>query len=360
MRTLLLAFLAWGTASTAAAPEPLPEFEATYTVRYGLLRGALVLRLSRRGDGYVYETSLRPQGLAALFARGTIHESTRLVDDGSNVRPVAYERTDTIADPARIARYFFTGDRVAGTYKGQQIDLPMRPGGQNRISVHIAVMQALRCGSKVATFAVFDRSRWKEYRFEVIPDQFVKTSSGQFDTIEVRYRSPGDEKASSLYFAPSLEFLPVMIVYSENGKAKSRAELTDYRIEGFDAAREPSRTGAVDAAQCGEAFGVPRFLSRTSRNSVAQWRAARSTLGQSVSVPAAVANVGASALSAARARTSPDCESLSSIRKTSDPGRAMSRRSGRMSSISAPLAARKSIRVGCTAIVRGPGSSVMV
>jgi hypothetical protein len=63
----------------------------------------------------------------------------------------------------------------------------------------------------------------------------VKTASGRFETIEARYRSPGDDKASSLYFAPSLGYLPVMIVYSEDGKVKSRAQLTDYRIAGPDA-----------------------------------------------------------------------------------------------------------------------------
>lgn len=231
MRTLLLAVLAFATTSTAAL-EPLPEFEATYAVRYGLLSGTLVLRLNRRGDGWLYETSMQPKGLAALFARGTIQERTNLVETGGTIRPMAYERTDTIADPARTARYVFTDDRVSGIYKGQKIDAPMEPGGQNRISVQIAVMYALRTGSRVASFAVFDRSRWKTYRFELFPNRMVKTDSGRFDTIEVRYSSPGDEKASSLYFAPSLEFLPVLIVYSEDGKIKSRAQLTDYRIKG--------------------------------------------------------------------------------------------------------------------------------
>lgn len=232
MRILLWVFLAFGTGSTAAAVEPLPEFEATYAVRYGLLSGTMVLRLSRHGNRYVYETSLQPKGLVSLFFRGTIHETTHLVVDGDTIRPVDYERTDTIADPARFARYLFSDDGVAGIYKGQPVESPMQPGGHNRISVHVALIHALRRGAEVTTFSVFDRSRWKEYRFEVIPDQIVETSSGTFETIEVHYSSPGDEKGSSLYFAPSLEFLPVMIVYSENGDAKSRAQLTHYRIEG--------------------------------------------------------------------------------------------------------------------------------
>lgn len=252
MRMLMLAFLALVTASTAAGLEPLPEFEATYEVRYGLLSGTMLLRLTRSGDRYVYETSLQAKGLAGLFARGSIRETTTLIVDGKLIRPVDYERTDTIANPPRTARYTFEGDRVTGVYKGEPVDLPMPPGGQNRISVHIAVMHALRHGARIAETTIFDRSRWKKYRFELIPGQVVKTASGRFDTVEVRYSSPGDEKGSSVYFAPSLEFLPVMFVYSENGKAKSRAQLVAWRVEGIDDGRErpadrrQSRFGATD------------------------------------------------------------------------------------------------------------------
>lgn len=232
MRMLLLAVLAIGACSTAAAVEPLPEFAATYRVRYGLLSGTLLLRLSREGDRYVYETSLQPKGLVSLVVRGAIRETTRLIDDGDAVRPLEYVRTDTIADPPRTARYYFHDERVTGIYKGQRLDLPMQRGGQNRISVHVALMHSLRRGTDIEAFAVFDRSRWKDYHFDVIPGQTVKTASGRFDTIEVRYSSPGEDKSSSLYFAPSLEYLPVVIVYREQGKAKSRARLIDYRIEG--------------------------------------------------------------------------------------------------------------------------------
>lgn len=50
-----------------------------------------------------------------------------------------------------------------------------------------------------------------------------------FDTVEVRYASADNKKSWSLHCAASLNFLPVMIVFREEDKVKSRAELTDYR-----------------------------------------------------------------------------------------------------------------------------------
>lgn len=192
----------------------------------------MTLQLSRHGAGYLYETSLGPRGIASWIRRGTIIERTTLEDADGNVRPVDYVRTDTIARPSRNTRYFFDREsgQVTGEYKSQTIDLPMRPGGHNRISAHIAIMLGLNSGTDISGFPVFDRARWKDYRFEIFRDRTVKTPSGNFDTVEVRYATADNEKSWSLHCAATLNYLPVMIVYREGDKVKSRAQLTDYRM----------------------------------------------------------------------------------------------------------------------------------
>ena len=221
-------------ATAAEPPEPAPvalsPFEATLAVRYGPLSGVMTLRLSECTGGYVYETSLQPKGFASLFKSGIITETTYLAIAGDTVRPLDYVSTDTIADPVRTTHYYFHDDRVSGVYKSQQVDVPMVTGGHNRISAHIALMMALQAGLDVQGFAIFDRARWREFQIEVFPGQEVRTKSGTFDTIEARYSPTDSEKGSSLYFAPSLSYLPVMIVYREDDKVKSRAQLTGYRI----------------------------------------------------------------------------------------------------------------------------------
>ena len=223
-----LALILWCAGSDAA--NALPQFEAIYTVRLGPLRGTMLLRLSRYGDGYVYETSLEPRGIASIFRRGIIYETTYLVIEDRIVRPVNYTRTDTIADPVRTAYYFFDNDRVGGIYKSGEVDFPMREGGQNRISAHVAMMLALRNGEPMQSLPVFDRSRWKDYAFSVVPGREVRTKSGTFETVELRFSSPGDEKGSSIFFAPALGFLPVQIEYFESGDVKSRATLDEYQL----------------------------------------------------------------------------------------------------------------------------------
>ena len=206
-------------------------FSANYSVRYGLLRGEMSLALRHRDHGFTYETSLRPRGLASWLRRGEIREISNLVLEGGKVRPLDYVAIDTISRPSRRTEYFFgqAAGRVTGSYKSQTVDVPLQANGQNRASVHVAVMRALQSGTEISEVSVFGRGRWKNYRFEITPDQRVETPAGRFDTVAVRYASADNKKSWSLHCAASLNFLPVMIVFREEGKVKSRAELTDYR-----------------------------------------------------------------------------------------------------------------------------------
>ena len=216
----------------ADAHADMPVFEASYEVHYGILHGTMTLELERHAAEYTYRTSLRPRGIASWLRRGEIEETSRLVSVDGQIRPVDYISTDTIARPTRRANYIFDRPigRVTGEYKSQRVDVPMRTDGQNRISAQVAIIRALQSSTELDEFAVFDRGRWRDFQFEVLRGQSVDTPSGHFDTVEVRYTSGDSQKIWSLHCAETLNYLPVVILFSEDGKVKSRAELTKFRI----------------------------------------------------------------------------------------------------------------------------------
>ena len=230
-RIAALAVLAL-VAQAAVADLAVPPFTAAYTVRYGVLSGRMTLELRRAGEGFEYETSLRPKGLAGLLRKGEIREITTLQTTGGRVRPLDYLSVDTVARPHRRASYTFDNDsgRVTGEYKNREVDEVLRQDGHNRISAHVAIMNALHADTDIAAFSVFDRARWRDFELEAIPDQFVETPFGNFDAVEIRYASADKDKSWSLFCAPELGYVPVMIVFREDGKTKSRARLTDYRM----------------------------------------------------------------------------------------------------------------------------------
>ena len=218
--------------SGAACAQPVPLFSATYKVSYGILRGEMTLDLRRNGDsGYIYETSLSPRGIVTMFRRGSIVETTSLEIEDGKLRPIDYRSTDTIADPTRNTEYLFDTPpgRVTGVYKERTVDEPMQPNGHNRISAHVAVMLAMNSGASMTGIPVFDRARWRDFEFEVFPDQTIKTKLGEFETVEIRYSSTKKNKSWSLHCAEALDYAPVMIVFREDDDVKSKAQLITYQ-----------------------------------------------------------------------------------------------------------------------------------
>lgn len=221
--------------ATATSAQPVPLFSATYKVSFGLLRGEMTLELRQDDESaYVYETSLTPRGIVTMFRRGSIVETTSLEIEDGELRPIDYRSTDTIADPTRHTVYRFDTPpgRVTGVYKESAVDEPMRPNGHNRISAHVAVMLAMNTGASMSGIAVFDRARWRDFRFEILPGQLVKTKLGDFETTEIRYSSEKKNKSWSLYCSEALDYAPVMIIYREDGDIKSKAQLVEYRSLG--------------------------------------------------------------------------------------------------------------------------------
>ena len=217
--------------AAGAVAQPVPLFSATYKVSYGILRGEMTLELRQDGaSDYIYETSLSPRGIVSVFRRGSIVETTMLRIEDGELRPLVYRSTDTIANPTRHVVYRFDDPpgRVTGEYKERDVDEPMRPNGHNRISAHVEIMLAMNMGAGMTGVPVFDRARWRDFEFEVLPGQLVKTKLGDFETTEVRYSSVKKNKSSSLYCAQALGYAPVMIIYREDGDIKLKAQLVEY------------------------------------------------------------------------------------------------------------------------------------
>lgn len=232
---MLISFLILAGAADA---QPVPLFSAVYKVSYSVLRGEMTLELSRNDDStYTYETSLTPRGIVSIFKQGSIVETTTVRIADGNIEPIDYLSTDTIANPTRNTVYRFDDPpgRVTGVYKEKTVDEPMRSNGHNRISAHVAVMLAMNTGATMTAISVFDRARWRDFEFEVIPGQVIKTKLGKFETVEMRYSSDDKDRSWSLLCAQALDYAPVMIVYREDGDVKSKAQLVEYEPLGDDA-----------------------------------------------------------------------------------------------------------------------------
>lgn len=237
MKRLLLSLLVvLGSGSVWAEDGlSLPPFTASYKVKFGPASGSLDLRLEPSGDRWAYTAVLEPKGVARLFRRGKIEETSIIEVTGDVVRPLTYDYKDTVANPDRFANYAFDYDQgaVFGRYKDEDVAKDLLPWGQDRLSLQLALMNAVGAGDEFPEFALFDRGRWRTLALSREGETQVKTPAGRFDVVRVTYatrKGTPKEKLWSLYCAPALNNLPVVIEQEEDGKIRVRAELRQFTL----------------------------------------------------------------------------------------------------------------------------------
>ncbi|HVC02095.1 MAG TPA: DUF3108 domain-containing protein [Steroidobacteraceae bacterium] len=212
--------LALGTvhAAPAGAGAPRP-FSAHYLAQWkDISVGVSDLVLVRGTDPgrYVYTWRISARGIFRLFYRHDVVQKSWLRVEGAAVRPEIYEAED---GSSRIHMDFDWARRsVRGTLSGKPLDLALKAGTQDLMSIQIQVMQDLRQGRLPAKFWIIDKDQIKDFDYHRAGEARIQTELGDLDTIVVTSRRPGGNRVLTMWFAPSLGFVPVQATRTRGGK----------------------------------------------------------------------------------------------------------------------------------------------
>ena len=239
-RRVLLALAA--AAAVACAPvsaqtilaSDIAPFEATYSVGNNLITaGSAKLSLARDGDKWAYSLSTRPTGVFKLAGKGRIREVSlidmaRTEGDRVQLQPQSYSYRQ---DKERSRSVDATFDWKARTFTWKQQDEqatePFEQPVLDRLSVTLAVMNALRNGFDTLEFEVFDKDRVKTMRFTNEGRETLDTPMGEVETIRVRSETvSGSSRSSLTWFAPELDYVPVRLEQRKRGDLVARLTLT--------------------------------------------------------------------------------------------------------------------------------------
>ena len=265
-------------AATVAAPlaaqtilaRDIAPFEAVYSVGNNVLTaGRARLSLERDGDAWVYSLSTRPTGVFKLTGKGRINE-TSVIDlerDGERValRPRSYAyRQDEERRRAVDAEFDWEGGSLSWTYRGESGSEPLDGPLLDRLSVTLAVLNALRNGFETLELDIFDNGRIKTMRFTNEGSETLETPIGEVETIRVRSETASGSSRSTLtWFAPSLDYVPVRIEQRKRGDLVARLTLkrlknrvTDLEIVDSAAEDGADADGAEESAAVGTEGGA--------------------------------------------------------------------------------------------------------
>ena len=81
------------------------------------------------------------------------------------------------------------------------------------------------------SYILFEPDELKTLEIATIGTGREKVPYGTFDVIGVRHQKKGSSRSTVFWFAPELDYLPVVIERFRKGKTLMRAELREYQAE---------------------------------------------------------------------------------------------------------------------------------
>jgi len=234
-----------GHAADKSAPATLNGFHTVYELRYSALRADATIDLQPADapNEYLYSNTTRTRGLARLMRPGTAREIARFRYDENGFQPLSYRLDDGVAKAENDSNIQFNWQTgiATSTHETETVELPIRAGMLDRLTADIAAIQKLRNGETLTGFDLVDRNEIRRYEFTLQGEETINVPAGTFKTVKYLRARPGSSRATLIWFAPDMEYLPVKITQLKRGESV---------IEMFATVLEPlNRTSAATSAR---------------------------------------------------------------------------------------------------------------
>jgi hypothetical protein len=213
-RPLMLLLVAACWAPTSSRADALSPFQASYIwIWHGAAVAVSTLKLEhRQDDTWDYSSSSEPRGLGFLYPmRPRLESLMRVGVDG--VRPLHFHASDGTRADERGADVSFdwNAGRATGKYDGVDVDLPLREGVQDDLSIQIALLHALRRGQPPANLSMIDRNSIRDYSYRPEGTATIDTKLGRIDTVVYASQHAGSPRITRFWCAPSKGYVPMRV-----------------------------------------------------------------------------------------------------------------------------------------------------
>ncbi len=193
------------------------SFSATYNLHYDDLKiGIMERKFTHNKDGSgMFESNGKLTGLAALFRKDKITESSRWESNEGQLRPVAYSYVRNGGDKDKTEKHLFNwkNNKVSSTTQDGKKEQDLKAGLLDKLLYQLAMME-ISDPKTGLTYELIDGTNLKTYHFEFQGEETLSTPMGKIKTVKfLRVRSKEDDSKRStiLWCAPSLHYLPVRV-----------------------------------------------------------------------------------------------------------------------------------------------------
>ena len=149
------------------------------------------------------------------------------MEDG--VRPVSYHAIDTIRDdPEAHITFDWDTNQASGKVGDDDVVLQLDGLSHDAVSIQYELMHDLINDQPSASYVLFDVDKMRVANVRNVGTKSVETKAGQFDVVGIEHQKEGSSRTTTLWCAPELDYLPVVIEQHRKGKLNFRASLTNY------------------------------------------------------------------------------------------------------------------------------------
>jgi hypothetical protein len=207
----------------------LTPHRAEYKVKISVVSGRLNTELQATEDGYVATHVVKPTGLSKVIAHGKMHVSSAFTTMEEGVRPVSYRAIDTIRDePEANIAFDWSTNQATGTVGEAPVEIQLEGLSHDAVSIQYELMYALLNGQPQATYTMFDVDKMRTVNVRDAGTKSIKTKAGRFDVVGIEHQREGSKRITTMWCAPELGYLPVLIERHREGKLIFSATLQRY------------------------------------------------------------------------------------------------------------------------------------
>ena len=214
--TLSLALMA---APALCADDALAPFAAHYQADWKTINvgtSDLELKEDTEHGRYIYTWTITAHGIFRLVYRDDLIQKSWFGIDADHVRPMKYRAVD--GSSSVDLDFDWDAGRVRGTSETKPIDLKLKEGTQDVMSIQVEVMLDLKRDNLPKTFQIIDKDQVKEFIYTIEGPAKIRTALGPLDTVVVSSQRAGNNRLLRMWFAPSLGFIPVQAARTRDGK----------------------------------------------------------------------------------------------------------------------------------------------
>ena len=229
-RVYITALLIFSAYTNSYANPLLNGFSAHYSVdRNGMALGVVKKELSlTKPDTLTFKSTTIAEGVVALFVSDIITETSTIQFKNNILRPLRYEYKKTGGKKEKQIQVEFDWKKKRLNHSAipDKLDLPIN--GHDLLSFQLALSQGLSAQQKKFVFTVVDHKRVKPQALKLVAEEILTTSKGKLTTIRLEQVNKNGRYWFSFWFAPEMNYLPVVIQKTEHDGDKVTMRLRQF------------------------------------------------------------------------------------------------------------------------------------